>query len=337
MKKGLLLIHIGTPDSPHPAAVRQYLVEFLLDKRVLDLPTLVRYFLVYALILPLRVKRIARAYQSIWTQEGSPLLLHSRHLEMKLQARLGEQWLVRLGMRYGQPTLQDSLNQLSHCKELTLLPLYPQYSSAATGSALERVLKLIAEQNNSPALTVIRDFYEEPSFIDAQAALIQPQLAQHDYLLLSYHGLPERHLRNSGCLKPCAEPCDPRNKRTQACYRAQCYATSRAIAKKLALSEKHHATSFQSRLGKAPWLKPYTDELLVQLIKKGIKRLAIACPSFSADCLETLEEIGIRAKMQWHELGGKQLTLIPCVNDSDLWIEGLARLAQGVQFTVETG
>jgi ferrochelatase len=326
MKKGLLLINLGTPASPHVKAVRRYLAEFLSDKRVIDLPALLRYSLVYGTILPFRPKQTAKAYQAIWTEKGSPLLENSRSLEKKLQARLGDLWQVSLGMRYGEPSLKDGLNQLKNCKDLTILPLYPQYSSAATGSSLEKVLSLIATQNTHPSLTLIRDFYQDPGFIAAQAALIQPQLAEHDYLLLSYHGLPERHLIKSGCPKICARECGPINERTQTCYRAQCYATTSALAKTLALSEGRYGMAFQSRLGKTPWIKPYTDEVLPELINKGIKRLAIACPSFVADCLETLEEIGIRAKELWHQLGGEQLTLIPCVNDTDLWIEGLITL-----------
>ncbi|MBA3537727.1 MAG: ferrochelatase [Tatlockia sp.] len=326
MKKGLLLINLGTPANPHKAAVRRYLAEFLSDKRVIDLPALLRYPLVYGTILPFRPKQTAEAYQAIWTKRGSPLLLHSRSLEKKLQARLGDHWQVSLGMRYGEPSLEDGLAQLKHCKDLTILPLYPQYSSAATGSSLERVLGLIATQNVHPSITLIRDFYQDSGFIAAQAALIQPQLAEHDYLLLSYHGLPERHLIKSGCPKICATDCASITETTQTCYRAQCYASSRAIANKLGLSEEQYGLSFQSRLGKTPWIKPYTDEVLPELINKGIKKLAVACPSFVADCLETLEEIGIRAKEQWHKLGGERLTLIPCVNDTDRWIDGIITL-----------
>jgi len=331
MKNGLLLINLGTPHSPQKIAVWRYLSEFLSDKRVIDLPAWLRYPLIYGIILPFRLRKTTEAYRAIWTKKGSPLLLHSLDLQDQLQARLGEDWQVSLGMRYGKPSLEEGLKDLANCNHLTILPLYPQYSSAATGTAIEDILKLIALQNAPPSLTLIRDFYQEEGYIEAQAALIQPKLASHDYLLLSYHGLPERHLHKTGCLKPCTTSCPPIREANQSCYRAQCYATTEALAKKLSLSPEEYGMSFQSRLGKTPWIKPYTDEFLVELINKGIKRLAVACPSFVADCLETLEEIGIRAKEQWQQLGGEQLTLIPCVNDSQLWIEGLVKLIDKLQ------
>ncbi len=321
-----MLINLGTPDNPEISAVRRYLAEFLTDKRVIDLPSLIRYPIVYGTILPFRPKYTSQAYQAIWIKDGSPLLVNSLNLQIKLQARLGEEWQVGLGMRYGKPSIASTLKQFSRCRHLTILPLFPQYSSAATGSALEEVLSLIAKQNAPPSLRVIRDFYQAPEFIAAQAALIQPHIAEHDFLLLSYHGLPENHLKKAGCPSICAGTCPAISEKTQACYRAQCYTTTQALAKKLGLSDEQYGTSFQSRLGKTPWIKPYTDEFLPELSRKGIKRLAIACPSFIADCLETLEEIGLRAKEQWLQLGGERLTLISCVNDSDLWVEGLVKL-----------
>ncbi|CDZ77500.1 Ferrochelatase [Legionella massiliensis] len=329
MKKGLLLINLGTPDAPYPPAIRRYLAEFLRDKRVIDLPALLRYPLVYGAILPFRPKQTAKAYQEIWTDQGSPLEIHSFNLQRKLQEGLGEQWLVSLGMRYGKPSLQKGLDQLKHCEQLTILPLYPQYSSAATGSALEKILSLIASKTTIPSLNLIRDFYQDPGFIRSQATLIKPELDKNDYLLFSYHGVPERHLKKSGCSKVCTVACAPISEANQACYRAQCYSTTLALAQELQLSETKYSMSFQSRLGKTPWIKPYTDEVLAELIDKGIRRLAIACPSFVADCLETLEEIGIRAKQQWLALGGESLSLIPCVNDTDLWVEALCRLVTG--------
>lgn len=330
MKKGLLLINLGTPASPTKAAVRQFLAEFLSDKRVIDLPALIRYPLVYGSIIPFRTKKTTKAYQSIWTKKGSPLLEHSCNLAKKLQLRLGANWQVSLGMRYGNPSIKEGLEQLASCDQLTILPLYPQYSSAASGSSIEEVLRLIAVQNTHSSLTLVTDFYQDPGFINAQSALIQPEHSAHDFLLFSYHGLPERHLNKSGCTKICATTCPPVNAFNRHCYRAQCFATTSAIAKNLSLSAEQYTLSFQSRLGKTPWIKPYTDEVLVELRKNGIKRLAVVCPSFVADCIETLEEIGLRAKELWLELGGEQLTLIPCVNDSDLWVEGIFNLVNNI-------
>lgn len=323
MTKGLLLINLGTPASPNVKAVRRYLREFLSDSRVIDLPTPFRYLLLYAFILPFRPKISAKAYQFIWTSEGSPLLVNSQRLIEKLSQKLGASYQIAFGMRYGEPSIATALTTLSNCEEITVLPLYPQYSSAATGSSIEKLLSLISQQNSHPTLTVIRDFYQHPGFIAAQADLIRPYLARHDHLLLSYHGIPERHIRKTGCESVCQDRCPPISSANQTCYKAQCQQTSDALAKTLGLAKNQYSAAFQSRLGKTPWIKPYTDELLPKLAQQGIKNLAVACPSFVADCLETLEEIGFQAKEQWRQLGGEQLTLIPCLNDSKRWVKAV--------------
>lgn len=323
MTHGLLLINLGTPEAPDTASVRSYLCEFLSDSRVIDLPAPLRYLILYLFILPFRPRQSAHAYQAIWTKAGSPLLVNSEQLIKKLQQKLGEHYRVALSMRYGKPSLSEGLKQLEDCEQLTILPLYPQYSSAASGSSIEKALTLLAKKNVQPTLTIIRDFYQHPGFIKPQAALIRPYLQDHDFLLLSFHGLPERHLKAAGCTLACQASCPPTDQSNEACYRAQCFATSRQLAQHLDLREEQYAIAFQSRLGKTPWIKPYTDEILPELAARGIKRLAVACPAFVADCLETLEEIGIRAKQQWQELGGEELTLVPCVNDDDSWVHGL--------------
>jgi ferrochelatase len=328
MKKALLLINLGTPNGFDRKSVRRYLREFLADKRVIDLPSLLRYILLYIFILPFKSRQSSQAYKSIWTEGGSPLLLHSRNLQKKLNSRLGEEYKVILGMRYGSPSINHALKEMGTCEHLTILPLFPQYSSAATGSAIEKTLRLIATKRNLPRLAIIRDFYEHPAFVKAQAALIKPFLASHDYLLFSYHGIPERHLVDNPCRLLCKTTCPVINPTNQDCYKAQCHMTTQKLAHILNLTEEQYGTAFQSRLGKAEWIKPYTDVMLPQLAQKGIKRLAITCPSFVADCLESLEEIGIRAKAQWHQLGGEKLTLIPSLNDSDLWVDGLVELLQ---------
>ncbi len=323
MKHGLLLINLGTPDNPSISAVRRYLGEFLADKRVIDLPAPLRYLLLYTIILPFRSKQSAHAYQTIWTADGSPLLFHSQNLATKLQNRLGAQCRVALGMCYGKPSIQQALSQLQKCETITVLPLYPQYSSAATGSAIEKVLQLLSTQITLPSMNVIRDFHSHPSYINAQAELIKPYITNYDYILFSYHGVPERHVIKGGCKDICIGNCPPPSLSNNACYRAQCFNTTSLIAKMLKLSDQQHSTSFQSRLGKTAWINPYTDKILPSLIAKGVKRLAIVCPSFVADCLETLEEISIRLKEEWMTIGGEQLTLIPCLNDSEAWVEAL--------------
>lgn len=326
MKKGLLLINLGTPNHPDPSSVRRYLREFLIDKRVITLPAALRYLLLYGFILPFRAKQTARAYQHIWTSNGSPLRVNSLALQQKVQSLAQDEYIVSFGMRYGEPSIKTALTALSSCADITVLPLYPQYSSAATGSSIEKVLSLMANQISLPSLTIIRDFHQHSDFIAAVAATIKPYVSTHDYILFSYHGLPEQHLIQGGCRARCQTACPAITASETACYRAQSFQTTRSIVKQLELDPTQYSTSFQSRLGKTPWIQPYTDDCLIELANRGIKRLAVTCPSFVADCVETLEEIGIRAKKQWLSLGGEQLTLIPCVNDSDLWAHAILNI-----------
>jgi protoporphyrin/coproporphyrin ferrochelatase len=325
MKKGILLMNIGSPSAPSVPAVRRYLSEFLSDKRVIDLPAPVRFLLLYGVILPFRTRNSARAYQAIWTQDKSPLITNSEAFCQALQARLGTEYVVALGMRYGHPNIQQAVDVLAHCEHITLFPLFPQYSSAATGSSIERALALISAKQILPEMTVIRDFYRHPLFLTAQAAQIAPFIKDHDHILFSYHGLPERQIIKGGCEGICETTCSMQGAR-RGCYRAQCLMTTQLLADTLNLT--HFSSSFQSRLGRTPWIKPYTDEVLNQLANKGVKRLAITCPSFVSDCLETLEEIGYRAKEQWMALGGEHLTLIPCMNSSTLWVDAVYEMVK---------
>jgi len=325
-KNALLLINLGTPKSPNRNDVKQYLAEFLTDKRVIDLPLFVRYILVYAFILPFRPKKTAEAYQSIWTEQGSPLLFHSQKLLYKLQQSSGDHIQVALGMRYGSPSIEQAIESIQNCKQITILPLYPQYSSATTGSSIEKCLDILKKQTRIPSLTIIREFYQHPEFISAQAEIIRKYITNCDHLLFSYHGIPERQLKKSGCTSPCEKVCTTNAIEDQDCYKFQCHKTSEKIAEQLSLKKKDYSVSFQSRLGKTSWIKPYTDEVLPKLAHQGIKRLAVSCPSFVSDCLETLEEIGIRAKEQWLQLGGEDFQLIPCLNDSDHWVEALLKI-----------
>lgn len=327
MKEGLLLINLGTPEQPTTAAVRRYLRDFLSDKRVITLPALFRYLLVYGIILPFRAPKTASLYQTIWTEQGSPLLVNSVNLKHKLQVSLGERYHVELGMRYGEPSLSSALEALKPYKKLTILPLYPHYASATTGSSIEDVFSILRNYTVYPSLKLIRDFYTYPAFVEAIAGSIQPFLAQHDYILFSYHGLPESHLHEVGCKPICKNLCSQNKSNPNAsCYKAQCQHTTYTVGAKLGLQPHQYGMAFQSQLGKVPWIKPSVDELLLQLSQKNIKRLAVVCPSFTSDCLETLEEIGVRAKETWKKLGGKSLTLIPCLNDNDAWVDALSKL-----------
>lgn len=326
IKKGILLVNLGTPDDCSTKSVRRYLKEFLSDGRVIELQSIVRWFLVNCLILPTRPKKSAHAYSKIWEKDGSPLMINSQNLTHDIQVELGSTYQVELAMRYGSYSINDALSKLKNCNEITILPMFPQYASATTGSIIEHIFTVSKDLKVFPSFKIIRDFYQEPFFIKSQAQLIQNELQDDDYLLLSYHGLPENHLKSSGCAKGSKACCVNMSNCQSGCYLSQCLKTSQLIKNKLNIDESRYTSSFQSRLGKTPWIKPYTDEVLDKLRQKGIDNLVVACPSFVSDCLETLEEIGIQAREQWLELGGKRFTLIPCLNNNPLWVKGLAEL-----------
>ncbi|KTC66562.1 ferrochelatase [Legionella adelaidensis] len=328
MKNGLLLINLGTPDQPTPSAVRRYLREFLSDKRVIELPAFVRYSLLYLFILPFRPRLSAHAYSAIWTKEGSPLLVNSQKLLQKLKDNVNKETKVALGMCYGNPSLQSAINELADCDRITVLPLYPQYSSAATGASIEKLLSLISPNNFIPSLNIINNFFNHPAFIKIQAELIKPFLINSEFLLLSYHGIPEYQLLKKDCKQKCTMKCSTLSSLYATCYRAQSLQTSELLGETLGLNKDQYQTAFQSRLGKAQWIKPYTDKVLIQLSQQGIKNLTVAFPSFTADCLETLEEIGIRANQQWKSLGGENLYLVPCLNDNDNWVQAILEITQ---------
>lgn len=329
--QGVLLINLGTPDHTDTRSVYRYLTEFLNDPRVIDLPAVVRALLINLCIVPFRAKKSSLAYQEIWTDQGSPLLVNSLALQHALAQVLGKDYHVALAMRYGQPSIQQALEKLSQCTTLTIIPLFPQYASASTGSALEEVLCQIKKPNNIPAMQVVNNFYAHPGFISALAAVTQTALVDQlpvDHFLLSYHGLPVRQIDKSGCNASCnrIDACPEMSTKNLYCYRAQCYVTSRLWAQALNISSDRYTVGFQSRLGRIPWIKPYSDMLLPQLYAQGVKHLAVACPAFVADCLETLEEVNIRMRQQWMDLGGTAFTFIPCLNAHPLWVEALAEM-----------
>lgn len=328
-KTGILLLNLGTPDSYEVRSVRRYLSEFLNDPRVIDLPFWIRWPLVNLLIVPFRAKRSAQAYKSIWGKEGAPLLMNSQRLQKALAEKLGDTYQVALGMRYGNPGVTLALEQLKNCRHLYVIPLFPQYASAVTGSVLEQTLSLISTWKQIPSLLVKTDFYQTPWFIEAYTHLIKKTIAGKsiDLFLFSYHGLPERQLNQKSCLMNCKDQsgCPVQKIEHHDCYRAQCYITSHALSKACGISEEQAMTAFQSRLGRTPWIQPYADHLLPNLIQKGIKNMVVVCPSFVSDCLETLEEIGIRMRKRWEALGGGEFILVPCLNDEAIWVDGLAR------------
>lgn len=331
-RPGILLINLGTPEAPTPAAVRPYLRQFLSDARVLDVAAPLRAFLGGFLIPALRSKGSAQAYASIWTEAGSPLLVHSLALRDALRQRELGAAQVELGMRYGNPSIESALDALAGCDPIAVVPLYPQYASSSTGTALQEVFRVAGAWWNAPSLSVVPPFYDADVFLDAQAAVAKDALANaaFDHVLFSYHGLPERHVKKSDptgahCLAD-GRCCDRIVDANAMCYRAHCFATTRGLVERLGLAEGSYGTSFQSRLGRDPWIRPFTDETVVELADAGTKRLAVVCPSFTADCLETVEEIGVEAAKSFLERGGEHFALVPCVNADARWVEGLGRL-----------
>ncbi len=328
---GVLLVNLGTPDAPRPPEVRKYLREFLSDPRVLDIGGLARTALLELVILPRRPAASAEAYTKVWTDEGSPLLVFSAALARGVQEQLGGSFVVQLAMRYGSPSIGKGLAALrdAGCDRLVVFPLYPHYASSSTGSTLQAVYEAVATEWNTPFLSVVPPFYDHPRFVESFAAVARPVLDElgADHVLFSYHGLPERQIRKSDatgahCFAS-ASCCDAIVGANRNCYRAQCYATTRALASALALAPERHSTSFQSRLGRTPWIKPYTDQVLPELAKSGVRRLAVMCPAFVADCLETLEEIGLRARADFLAAGGEELKLVPSLNATPGWIDAV--------------
>jgi ferrochelatase len=325
-------VNLGTPASPRVPDVRRYLREFLSDPRVLDLAAPARWLLLNAVILPFRPRRSAHAYAAIWTDRGSPLLVHSRALAEGVARALGPGFRVELAMRYGEPGIARALDRLDAegVSRVLVLPLFPQYAASSGGSALEAVFREAGRRWNVPGIEVLSPFYDDAGFLRSFAEAARPPLAafRADHVLLSFHGLPERHVRKSDrsrahCLAR-ADCCDAVGDANRDCYRAHCFATARGLAARLELPAAGWSVAFQSRLGRTPWIRPYTDLRLPELAKAGVRRLAVACPSFVADCLETLEEIGIRARAQWRGLGGEDLLLVPCPNAHPLWVETVA-------------
>ncbi len=333
-RSGALLVNLGTPDSPAVTDVRRYLRQFLSDPRVLDMPAVLRWLFLRTVILPSRPKRSAAAYSKIWMPQGSPLLVHTRNLGIAVAAELGECWELAFGMRYGSPSIRAAVEQLAAAKitRLVVLPLFPQFSEAATGSAIAEIDAQVRRAEFDIPVHTIRSFCEEPGFIASVAELLSDAFAsfEPDYVLFSYHGLPERQIRNgdptaSHCLET-PGCCDVRDRPIAECYRAQCFATSRALAAALKLDPERHSNSFQSRLGRTPWIQPFTDVVFGDLAARGVRRLLVVCPSFTADCLETVEEIGIRGREQWRSLGGEDLMAVPAPNATATWSSAVADL-----------
>ena len=327
-KRAVLLVNLGSPDSPSVPDVRAYLREFLMDGRVLDAPYLIRWCIVHLTILPRRPAQSAEAYEKIWTPEGSPLVATSRKVREQLQERAGV--AVELAMRYRNPSIEKAVRKLQAdgVEELLLIPLFPHYAMSSFETAVERVKEVVLELAPAMALTVAPPYYDHPAYIRALVASASGYLQEdYEHLLFSFHGIPERHLRKSDptgghCLiaKECCVKSSPA---LATCYRAQCLTTAREFVKAAGVPEHKYFIAFQSRLGRDPWLKPQTDAILERLGGAGVKKLLVICPSFVSDCLETLEEIGLRGRETFRQAGGGELTLIPCLNQHPLWLHAL--------------
>ncbi|MCH2155907.1 MAG: ferrochelatase [Opitutales bacterium] len=322
--KGIIMLNLGSPDSTEIADVRKYLKEFLLDGRVLDAPEPIRKLVVNAFILPFRPKTSAEAYKEIWTDEGSPLIVISRKLRDDIAAQVDIP--VELAMRYGNPSTPDAVQRLVDMgvDDLYIMPMYPHYAMSSYETAVVHVMDQIRELKPEMKTTLLQPYYQDPQYIEALVENIRPYLeADYDRLIFSYHGIPQRHLvkgdpSHNHCMQTpdCCNVCNPAH---ATCYRHQCAMTTEKVVAALELPREKYMITFQSRLGREPWLQPYTDKTLEALPDQGVKKVAILCPAFTADCLETLEEISGEGREIFLENGGESFTFIPCLNEQPLW------------------
>lgn len=329
--RGILLMNLGSPDSTEVPDVKRYLDEFLMDKRVIDYPYLFRLLLVRGMITPKRAPKTAEAYRSIWWPEGSPLIVLTERLREALEARLGEP--VAYTMRYGDPhpakAFAELLRRAPALREVVLFPLYPHYAMSSYETAVEYARQAYRQGGYPFRLRVAAPYYREPAYIHALAETLRPYLEQpYDYLLFSYHGVPERHIRKGDitghhCLSSAA-CCDTDSPAHAYCYRHQVITTMRLVARELGLPEDRYGLSFQSRLGREEWLRPYTAELLRELPARGIRKLVVLSPAFVSDCLETLEEMAMQGREQFLEAGGESYRMVPCLNTDPLWVDAIA-------------
>lgn len=346
---GVLLVNLGSPDSPLVPDVRRYLREFLMDARVLDAPWPIRFAVVQGAVLPLRPRESSLAYQRIWTPEGSPLVVTSRRVAAALGRCVSVP--VVLAMRYGNPSIEQGVRELAGrgVSRVFLIPLFPHYAMSSYETAVARVREVSRRLAPGLGVDVCPPYYDHSEYLGALTASAGPYLeGEYDHLLFSFHGIPERHLRKSDptkahCLavKDCCQASSPAH---ATCYRHQCHRTAEAFTQRAALPSARYSVAFQSRLGRGVWLKPYTDGELVRLARAGVRRLRVICPAFVSDCLETIEEIGVRGRALFLEAGGTEFVRIPCLNEHPEWIRVLAGMVErylgggvgGVELRVES-
>lgn len=327
MKEAILLINLGTPDTPETPKVRKYLTQFLNDRRVIDVSAIGRFFLVNFIIVPFRSSKSAALYKKIWKSDGSPLLTNGTRLKEKLQSAVGDKYIVELAMRYQQPSIESVLEKLKRQapSRIHVLPLYPQYASSSTGSSVEELMRVIKKWEVIPSLNIIGAFYRHPAFINALVSRARKyDVSQYDHVIFSYHGLPERQIfkasRDYGAnVCHIGDCCNKITQHNQYCYRAACFDTTRQLVSALGLPQGKYTTSFQSRLDDK-WLKPYSDKVVEELAKKGAKKLLVFSPAFVADCLETIYEIGTEYEEIFRKHGGEKVTLVESLNDEEEWV-----------------
>ncbi len=335
--KGVLLVQLGTPDAPTTPDVRRYLTEFLMDPRVIDIPIVGRTLLVKGLIVPRRAPKSAATYRTIWDPKtGSPLMYYSELQRDLLQQELGDEYHVELAMRYQNPSIAHALKKMESMmlESIRVIPLFPQYASATSGSVIDKVMEVMRTWQYFPEVSFVSNYCDDEEMCETYAEHAKRHdIDYYDHILFSYHGLPVRQLGKvdpSGELSCPDRGCDScRVEKKSYCYLSQCYATTRMIASKLGLSEDRYTLCFQSRLGKTPWIQPYTSDTLHQLAEKGVKKILVFSPAFVADCIETLDEIQVEYANEFKELGGEEVAMVESLNDDPKWIGVLKRLAQG--------
>ena len=334
-KTGVLIVNLGTPDSPSVPDVRKYLREFLMDGRVIDVPFFQRFILVNGIIAPFRAPKSAKVYRELWAETGSPLKHYGHIVERELQRALGDAYVVKLAMRYQSPGIQAGLDAFQRLglTDIVVIPFFPQYASASTGSVYEKVMDIVKTWQVMPAIRFVNRFLDHPKFIEGFVQLGRKYLTvnEYDHIVFSYHGLPERQITKGdvmGNVCRFGSCCESLHAMNQHCYRAQCFETTRRLVRELGIPEGKYTTCFQSRLGRNPWIKPYTDDIIRELGAKGIKRVLAFSPAFVADCLETTIEVGVEYKELFEESGGEHWQLVESLNDSPIWIETLVDLVK---------
>ncbi|MGR3811951.1 ferrochelatase [Jiulongibacter sp. NS-SX5] len=332
-KKGVLLVNLGTPDSPETPDVRKYLREFLMDGRVIDYPLVPRWMLVNLIIAPFRAPKSAATYKELWTEEGSPLKVYGESNEKELQKVVGEDYIVKLAMRYQSPSIESKLNELKEAgvSQITVIPFFPQYASATTGSVYEEVNRVVNGWQTIPEIKMVNNYYSHPlfikGFVDNGKKYLEKE--EYDHVIFSYHGIPARQIKKGDYTqKNCqlGKCCSSIRKENQFCYRAQCFETTRLLVKELGIPEGKYTTCFQSRLGREEWIQPYTEQTIKDLAAKGVKSVLAFSPAFVADCLETTIEVGDEYKELFEENGGERWQLVESLNDSKNWLDLLEDL-----------